>query len=439
VATVPEEHPILLVVRDDELRRSRLTTFFRLLLALPVLVWLTLRGIAAFVVGFVNWLAVLIQGEVPDSLHDFVAAYVRYATQVSAYLFLAANPYPWFRVQADYPVDVEIAPPGRQSRWTGFFRLLLAIPALVLAAILGGGLSFGSSGGSSSSAQGDEYSAFWGASATGAAAVAAFLAWFFVLALGRAPRGMRDLVAYALGYGAQALGYVLLLTGRYPTSDPALAEPYAELPRHAVEVVVTDDLERSRLTVFFRLFLALPHLFWLLLWTVAAFFAAIAAWFAALVTGRVPDPLHRFLAAYVRYAVHVQAYLYVVGRRFPGFTGRPGSYGIDLEIEPPGRQSRWVTLFRLFLAIPALLLASALGGVVFVVGLLGWWYALVKARMPEGLRNLGVACIRYQEQATAYLLLVTDRYPYAAPVLQGRRPAPEPAATPEAPALGDAF
>jgi hypothetical protein len=439
VATVPEEHPILLVVRDDELRRSRLTTFFRLLLALPVLVWLTLRGIAAFVVGFVNWLAVLIQGEVPDSLHDFVAAYVRYATQVSAYLFLAANPYPWFRVQADYPVDVEIARPERQSRWTGFFRLLLALPALVLAAILGGGLSFGSSGGSSSSAQGDEYSAFWGASATGAAAVAAFLAWFFVLARGRAPRGMRDLVAYALGYGAQALGYVLLLTGRYPTSDPALAEPYAELPRHAVEIVVTDDLERSRLTVFFRLFLALPHLFWLLLWTIAAFFAAIAAWLAALVTGRVPDPLHRFLAAYVRYAVHVQAYLYVVGRRFPGFTGRPGSYGIDLEIEPPGRQSRWVTLFRLFLAIPALLLASALGGVVFVVGFLGWWYALVKARMPEGLRNLGVACIRYQEQATAYLLLVTDRYPYAAPVLQGRRPAPEPAATPEAPALGDTF
>jgi hypothetical protein len=196
----------------------------------------------------------------------------------------------------------------------------------------------------------------------------------------------------------------------------------------------------------FRLVLALPHLFLLLLWKIAAFFAAIAAWLAALVTGRVPDPLHRFLAAYVRYAVHVQAYLYVVGRRFPGFTGRPGSYGIDLEIEPPGRQSRWVTLFRLFLAIPALLLASALGGVLLVVGFLGWWYALVKARMPEGLRNLGVACIRYQEQTSAYLLLVTDRYPYAAPVLQGRPalappppPPPPPPPSPEAPVFGDAF
>jgi hypothetical protein len=129
----------------------------------------------------------------------------------------------------------------------------------------------------------------------------------------------------------------------------------------------------------------------------------------------VPDALHRFLVAYIRYAVHVQAYVYVVGRRFPGFTGRPGSYGIDLELAPRHSQSRWVTLFRLFLAIPALLLAGALAGVLFVAGVLGWWYALATGRMPEGLRNLGAACIRYQEQASAYLLLVTDRTPTARP------------------------
>ena len=431
------ERPIRLVVRDDELRRSRLTVVFRLFLAIPVLVWLGLRGIAAFLVGFVNWIAVLLQGEVPDSLHDFVAGYVRYATQVSAYVFLAADPYPWFRVQPDYPVDVEIAPPKRQGRWGGLFRIVLALPALVLATALGGGLSFGPSGGSSTSAQGSEGEwVFWGSSAGGAAAVAALLAWFYALARGRAPRGARDLVAYALGYGAQALGYALLLTGRYPSSDPALAEPYAELPRHPVQMVVTDSLERSRLTVLFRLFLAIPHIVWILLWTIAVLFAAIAAWFAALATGGVPQGLHRFLAAYVRYAVHVQAYLYVIGRRFPGFTGQPGTYGIDLEIDPPRPQSRWLTLFRFFLAIPALLLASALGGVALLVAFLVWWYALVHGSVPEGLRNLGVACIRYQEQASAYLLLLTDRYPYAAPVLQGRRHEPELSVEP---AVGDAF
>jgi hypothetical protein len=433
----PDARPIRLVLREDDLRRTRLTVVFRVFLAIPVLVWLTLRGIAAFVVGFVNWLAVLIQGEVPDSLHGFAAGYVRYATQVSAYVFLAADPYPWFRVQSDYPIDVEIDAPARQGRWGGLFRVVLALPALILAAALGGGLGFGPSGGSSSSAQGSDGEwVFWGSSAGGAAAVAAFLAWFYAVATGRAPRGVRDLVAYALGYGAQALGYVLLLTGRYPTSDPALAEPYAELPRHPVQMVVTDELERSRLTVLFRLLLAIPHLVWLLLWSIATFFAAIAAWLAALATRRVPEPLHRFLAAYVRYAVHVQAYLYVVGRRFPGFTGQPGSYGIDLEIDPPQLQGRWGTFFRLVLALPALLLAGALGGVAFVVGFLGWWHALARGYVPEGLRNLGAACIRYQEQTSAYLLLLTDRYPYAAPVLRGRRPEPAPAAEP---VVGDAF
>jgi uncharacterized protein DUF4389 len=436
MAAIPSERPVRLVVRGDELDRSRLTTFFRLLLAIPVLVWLFLRGIAAFVVAFVNWLAVLIQGEVPDSLHDFVASYVRYAAQVSAYVFLAADPYPWFRVQADYPVDVEIDPPTRQSRWTGFFRLVLALPALALAATLGGGLG-GSSGSSGSARGGDEYwAASWGLSAGGVAAVAAFLAWFFIVARGLVPRGIRDLVRYAIGYSAQALGYLLLVTGRYPTSDPALAEPYAELPRHPVRMVVVDGLERSRVTVLFRLLLAIPHFVWIALWSIAVVFAVFVAWVAALVTGQVPAGLHRFLAAYVRYAVHLQAYVFVVGRRFPGFTGQPG-YGIDLEIDPPRPQRRLVTLFRLVLAIPALLLAGALGGVLFVAGFLGWWYALVRGRMPEGLRNLGAICIRYGEQTSAYVLLLTDRYPYGAPVLQGR---PEPQPTePAAPILGDAF
>jgi hypothetical protein len=448
MAASPSEHPIRLVVRDEELRRTRLTVFFRVVLAIPVLVWLTLRGIAAFFVGFANWLAVVIQKEVPDSLHEFTAGYVRYSTQVSAYLFLAADPYPWFRVQPDYPVDVEIDPPREQGRWGGFFRILLALPALALAAALGSGLTFGPSGGSSSSTQGGDYGVWWGASAAGAAALAAFLAWFYALARGRAPRGIRDLVAYSLGYGAQAIGYLLLLTGRYPSSDPALAEPYAELPRHPVQLVVTDSLARSRLTVFFRLFLALPHLVWITLWSVAVVFAAIAAWLAALVTGTVPGGLHRFLAAYVRYAVHVQAYLYVIGRRFPGFTGRPGSYGIDLEIDPPQAQRRWLTLLRLFLAVPALLLGGALGGVLLLIAFLAWWYALVRGAVPEGLRNLGAACIRYLEQTSAYLLLLTDRYPYAAPVLQGRPagrsplPGPSPLPMPglsTGPVLGDAL
>jgi Domain of unknown function (DUF4389) len=448
----PDPRPIRLVVQDD-LDRSRLTVFFRLLLAIPVVFWVVIWGIATFVASFVMWLAVLINGTAPSSIHDFVAGWVRYATQVNAYLYLAGNPYPWFRGSTGYPIDLEIDPPARQNRWSAGFRLLLAVPAIILASTLGSGLFFGGPGGGagSSSGGGEEYAASTSISFVGVTAAAAFLAWFAILVRGAAPRGLRDLTAYALGYGAQAVGYLFLLTGRYPTSDPALAEEYSELPEHAVHIVVTDDLERPRLTVVFRLLLAIPHFVWIVLWFIPVFFAIIIAWFAALITGRVPSALHRFIAAFVRYTTHVVAFVYLVGRRFPGFTGRAGSYAIDLEIAPPERQNRWKTLFRFFLAIPAFILASALGGVAFLIAFLGWWYALVKGRMPEGLRNLGATCLRYSAQTYAYLWLLTDRYPYSAPVLEGRRPAvedeqadapppppPPPPASP-LPASGDAF
>jgi hypothetical protein len=448
VAAEPAVRPVRLVVRDEELARARLTVFFRLLLAIPHLVWLTLWGFAAFVVALVLWLAVLIEGKVPEILHDFVAGYVRYATHVAAYVLLAADPYPGFRGRPGYAVDVEIDPPVRQSRWSGFFRLLLALPALLLASALGGGFSTGSPGQASWgwSSGGDEYTTTTTSvySVGGVATAAAFLAWFAILVRGRAPRGLRDLTAFAIGYGAQAGSYALLLTPTYPTSDPALAEPFSTLPAHPVRLVVEDELERSRITVLFRLLLAIPHFIWLVLWSIAAWFAAVAAWFAALATGRVPEALHRFLAAYVRYATHLVAFVYVIGRTFPGFTGRAGSYGIDVEIAAPERQRRWTVLVRAFLAIPALVVASALGGVAFVVGLLGWWYALVAGRMPEGLRNLGASCLRYSAQTYAYLGLLTERYPYAAPILREPEPEPGPPSEP-APAQiaravpGDAF
>lgn len=437
------QRPIRLVVRHDGLERSRLTVFLRLFLAIPLFVWVTLRGIAAFVVAVVNWLAVLVQKEVPSSTHDFVASYVRYATQVSAYVFLAANPYPWFRCQSDYPVDVEIDGPVQQGRWAGFFRLVLALPALLLATTLGSGFVTGSSGqGSWTASDGNEETIAWGASSFGGVAAAgALLAWFFILALGRAPRGLRDLVAFALGYGAQAAGYLFLLTPRYPTSDPALAEPYSQLPQHPVRAVVTDDLARPRLTILFRLFLAIPHFVWILLWTLVVFTIAPFVWILAIILGRLPHALHRFFAAYVRYATHLVAFVYVIGRRFPGFTGREGSYGIDVEVDPPARQHRLTILFRWVLAIPAVIVASALGGVVFVIAFLGWWYALATGRMPEGMRNLGVTCLRYSAQTYAYALLVTGRYPYAAPVLQEKEPTPEPVPVvdPNALVLGDTF
>jgi hypothetical protein len=288
---------------------------------------------------------------------------------------------------------------------------VLAVPALVLATTLAGGGGTGSGSGA--------YAAL--SYSGGAAATAAFLGWFACLVRGRMPHGLRDLVAYGLGYAAQAYGYAFLLTDRYPNSDPGAVVPETELPEHPVRVAVTDSLARSRLVVFFRLLLAVPHLVWLVLWGVLAAFAALAGWLAALVRGRLPLALHRFLAAYVRYTSHVYAFVAVVGGPFPGFVGRQGSYPVDIEIDPPARQGRWGIAFRLVLAVPAFFLAGAYGAVLLVVAILCWFAALVTAGVPVGLRNLGAVCIRYNGQTAAYFWLLTSRYPYSAPALVAPR------------------
>ena len=79
--------------------------------------------------------------------------------------------------------------------------------------------------------------------------------------------GCRDLLAYCIGYTAHATGYLLLVTDRYPTTDPSRVVPLVELPPHSVRLELTDEVRRSRLTVFFRFPLAVPHLIWLTLWS----------------------------------------------------------------------------------------------------------------------------------------------------------------------------
>jgi hypothetical protein len=184
---------------------------------------------------------------------------------------------------------------------------------------------------------------------------------------------------------------------------------------HPVVLRVEEDLRRSRLLVFFRILLALPHFVWLTLWTAAALVVAVVTWLATLVRGVAPRALHRFLAAYVRYTIHVQAFVYLAGNPFPGFTGAAGRYPLDPEIAPPERQRRWTVLLRFPLAIPALLVDSAASSLLFVTAFLGWFASLATGRMPTGFRNAGAWALRYGAQVNGYLYVLTDRYPYSGP------------------------
>jgi hypothetical protein len=179
---------------------------------------------------------------------------------------------------------------------------------------------------------------------------------------------------------------------------------------HPIRLVVTDDLKRTRLTVFFRLILAIPHFIWLAIWGIALAFAAIGNWFATLVIGRSPDGLHNFIARYARYATHVRAYTLLVADPFPKFGGTD-AYPIDLEVDPSEEQSRLTVFFRVLLAIPALFISNLLSQINQLLAIFSWFIALFTGQVPEGLRNFAVFAIRFETQTWAYVLLLTGRYP----------------------------
>jgi len=399
-------HPITVTV-DDDGARSRLTVFFRLLLAIPHFLWLVLWSLAVVTLALPAWLITLGARTLPDPLHNFFSAYVRYATHLNAYVSLLANPYPPFTgPAAGYPVDAVIAPPAPQNRWKTGFRLILAVPALMLgAALAGGSVSAGSTSTYSSSMS--------------VLVVVSFLGWWAALFTARMPSGLEGAGVYALRYAAQLGGYLLFLTDRYPDADPVDAPTVADRrPTPTDDVTLRagdDDLRRSRLTVFFRLLLALPHLLWLVLWGLLAVLAVVVAWIVTLARARPPAAPRRFLVAFLRYSTYVMAYLMLAANPFPGFTGAPGTYPLDLEVAPVEPQRRLTVLGRIILAFPALMLAGALGGAAMTAAFVGWWAALFTGRLPRQLRGLIVWSLHYNAQANAYAYLITGRYPYSAP------------------------
>lgn len=207
-----------------------------------------------------------------------------------------------------------------------------------------------------------------------------------------------------------------------------------------------DDLRRSRLTVFFRYLLYIPHGIWLELWGVVVAVVSVLNWFVALVIGRPAAPFQRFIAAYLRYWTTVYAFLMLVANPFPGFTGEPGSYPVELVVPTtPEKQNRLKTLFRVFLLLPTLIVLY----VVLIPAMLicypllsfSWWASMITGRMPRGFRDLGANAIRYGAQVGAYALLVTGTYPCSSPYVGMELGTPvveAPTAAAEAPAVAEA-
>jgi magnesium-transporting ATPase (P-type) len=86
---------------------------------------------------------------------------------------------------------------------------------------------------------------------------------------------------------------------------------------HPIRLIVNDDLQRNRLTVFFRLILAIPALIVSNILTYLSEVLAIFSWFIALVMGRVPEGLRNFAALALRFETQTYGYLLLVTGKYP--------------------------------------------------------------------------------------------------------------------------
>jgi hypothetical protein len=168
--------------------QSRASVAFRLLLAIPHFLVLYVLGIAASVVAVLGWLCALVTGRLPGFAASYLSGYTRWYCRVGAYLLLLTDAYPPFSLEeAAYPVRVK-ASPGRLNRLAVLFRLVLAIPAAIVSAIL----------------------------VSGVTTVVIFIAWLAALIAGKLPGSLHQAFAAVLRYATRYYGYLYLLTDTYP-------------------------------------------------------------------------------------------------------------------------------------------------------------------------------------------------------------------------------
>jgi hypothetical protein len=180
--------------------------------------------------------------------------------------------------------------------------------------------------------------------------------------------------------------------------------------------------KRSRLTTFFRLILAIPHLIAVFFYVLAAEIVTFIAWFALLFTGRYPQGMYDFVAGALRYGTRVCGYAFLLTDEYPPFSGDPATpYPVDLNIGPPKAEySRLKVLFRIILMIPVYIIAYAMQ-VVFEVGaLLAWFAIVVLGRQPKGLQDMIVLGMSYHQRAYGYFFLLTEDWPPFTDETEGR-------------------
>lgn len=188
-----------------------------------------------------------------------------------------------------YPLRLGFEAPLEVTRWRPLLHWLMAIPHWIILYVLGIVTS-----------------------------VLVFIAWFAILFTGNIPRGIFGFITMTQRYGWRVITYVLWMREDYP---PFEFETDLEDPGGDPAWLTIDYPDQlSRLLIFFKWLLIIPHAIVLMFVFIGAMVVAVIAWFTVLFTGRYPEGMRDFLVGAVRWSARMNAYAYLLTDRYPPFS-----------------------------------------------------------------------------------------------------------------------
>jgi hypothetical protein len=108
--------------------------------------------------------------------------------------------------------------------------------------------------------------------------------------------------------------------GYGPGPNPYAGQPPQGAGGYPVKVNFEYPQKLSRLLIFVKGLLAIPHFIVLFVLGICAYFVTVIAWFAILFTGRYPRGLFDFTSGLIRWQTRVSSYLYLLTDAYPPFS-----------------------------------------------------------------------------------------------------------------------
>src|SRR5947209_6009083 len=144
----------------------------------------------------------------------------------------------------------------------------------------------------------------------------------------------------------------------------------------------------SRLLIFVKWILAIPHFVALFFLGIGAYVVWVVSWFAVLITGRYPEGMFNYMVGVMRWAMRLAAYVYLMTDRYPPFSLEDDrEYPVHVNVQYPAHIARWRPLVNWLLVIPAAIAGALIFFVAYVAAFLAWFAILFTGRMPEAFFN----------------------------------------------------